>query len=186
MRTFLPSSLATIPSLLVLCSPSAIGRLVIAVIVDAVNRHAFWARSHVGNKLSEAVLPFVAHGNPAPAVVWIPLVALVKAARFHVRPDAVFGRDDAIPTESMRKLAVSDFQLVLCFKATAARSSSALERTGPRRCRFSAIAKASPVRLLRLFKSPSDNGKPSESLACQVLEIWHAGLYTKTVRCVYA
>lgn len=69
--------------------PSAITRFVVAVIVDAIDRVARWALSHVGQKIDERVTPSVAHGNTTCAVVMVTVVAREVAAAFRSIPRVI-------------------------------------------------------------------------------------------------
>lgn len=72
--------------------PSAVARLVSAVIVSAVNRVlARWASTHVRQECLERTEPLVANLDPTSAVVGIRTMLGVRASRFHPGPDDVLG-----------------------------------------------------------------------------------------------
>lgn len=70
--------------------PSAIPRLVMAVVVDAIERVIRRAVAHVGKKCLKVVSPLLGHTNAATAVVIRVFMARVVAAFFRLKPRAVF------------------------------------------------------------------------------------------------
>jgi len=83
---------ARIVRLLARRRPTAIFRFIVAVAVDALNRAAIWAWTHVGKKVLERVQPALAHRDASAAVSVIPGILGVVAAGLHVRPGLVFSR----------------------------------------------------------------------------------------------
>lgn len=77
--------------LLVPCSPSAIFRSVISIIVNTVNR-MFICRTwpHVGNKVVEQE-PSFANGNPSTSVMLKEFYIRISAASLHCTPSKIFG-----------------------------------------------------------------------------------------------
>jgi hypothetical protein len=68
------------------CCPSAVGWLVMPLVVNAVDAVlARWTSAHVGKKVGKLV-PSGTDVNPSPAVVRI----VSRASRAHGRPDAIF------------------------------------------------------------------------------------------------
>ena len=85
--------LAPILHLLTSRRPLAIGGVVIAIVVDAVDgvvRRRL--KPHVGKEVRERMLPSVAHTDSSAAVVSVGVVLLVVAAITHVLPSDVLGR----------------------------------------------------------------------------------------------
>lgn len=78
---------ATIDRLLRACCPKTVTRFVDAVVVDAVDRHSVWHRTHVCKKTIETV-PSLAHGYAASAVIREFSVLGVAASLAH-RPPAI-------------------------------------------------------------------------------------------------
>lgn len=73
------------------CRPSAIGRLVMAVVFDAVDRVSRrGARPHVGVELFEGVEPLRTDGNASASIASIATICECRAACNHVRPDGKF------------------------------------------------------------------------------------------------
>lgn len=73
--------------------PSAIARLVIAAVVDAIKGCAFWTRPHVAQERLKRIQPLTAHGYAASAVV-VPLrVRFVRASLFRRGPAIEFAGD---------------------------------------------------------------------------------------------
>lgn len=91
--------------LLILRRPAAIRWLVIAVIVDTVQR-MLWRRAlaHVGEKILEGIAPTGANRNSARPVILPTGVILVCAALNHSGPSAVF------PSAALAVFAVFDVQ----------------------------------------------------------------------------
>lgn len=77
--------------LLMACSPSAIFRIVISVIINAVKR-VFICRtwSHVGNKIVEQK-PSFANRNPSTSVMTKEFYIRISAASFHCAPSKILG-----------------------------------------------------------------------------------------------
>ncbi len=70
--------------------PSAIGRLIVAVIVDTFNRMVFgWSLAHVCNKVFKT-LPSGANRNPATAVVTKRFIFGVFTSLSHAAPTGIF------------------------------------------------------------------------------------------------
>jgi len=73
--------------------PSAIARLVVAVVVDAVN---FGVRErtlpHIGQELSKRIMPCIANVDAAPSIVLVVFVVLFAAPRPHEAPYAILRR----------------------------------------------------------------------------------------------
>lgn len=87
-----------IAGLLLLCGPTAIGRFVISIVVDAVYRvfrRGFWP--HIFIKFRETFVPPFANLNPATAVNWVFFTRWRVAPVFHMRPTSVFRRS-LLPT----------------------------------------------------------------------------------------
>ena len=77
---------ASVVRLFLLCCPSHVSRLVVAVVVDAVQRVRFSrGNSNIGKKCVKRVTPLVADRNSAFVVIAVDIVA----ARFHAHPTNV-------------------------------------------------------------------------------------------------
>lgn len=70
------------------CSPSAVSRFVVAVVVDAIQRHTARAFAHVRKERCKVSAPPFTHRDATPAVSRIGRIPTVKASGFHVSPDA--------------------------------------------------------------------------------------------------
>ena len=81
---------ATIVHLLLHSRPATIGRFVVAVCIDAVQR-VFWrAWSHVREERGEIVHPPFADRNSSATVVLVFVVARIQTATFHLDPRSIF------------------------------------------------------------------------------------------------
>src|SRR5688572_14655181 len=72
--------------LLLGAGPAAIAKLIVAVHVDAVDRHADRARAHIRKEVLVTGLPALAHGDAPPAVGLPPAVIRVATALPHGKP----------------------------------------------------------------------------------------------------
>lgn len=104
---------ATILRLLSGSGPTAIARLVMAVVVDALNLVTRrWLIAHVCVEQLE-VHPALAHANAASAVVGVRDDVGIQTPRFHGRPRSVFGRVHAAmlkrarPATAARQIALN-------------------------------------------------------------------------------
>ena len=71
--------------------PSAIARLIVPSVVNAVDRViAAWSRPHVRKKCLEAFQPFIAHPNSAPPIVLVCPIGRVVAAALNLHPNVKF------------------------------------------------------------------------------------------------
>lgn len=70
-------------------SPAAVAALVIAIVVDAIERQSGWLAAHIRQKIREC-FPSLAHGNPTAPVVAVSLGMRVRAAFNHCFPAEVF------------------------------------------------------------------------------------------------
>lgn len=73
--------------------PFAIGRLVIAIIVDAIDRMT-WRRSptNIGQKGQEAIAPSGANLNPPSAIIWKVMYFIVVTTVTNINPSSIFWR----------------------------------------------------------------------------------------------
>lgn len=84
--------MAPITVLLSRCGPSAIPRLVVAVIVNALNRQVGWLVAHVGIEIHERLAPALAHRYTACSVILKRMVVGILTATNHAGPRSVFAR----------------------------------------------------------------------------------------------
>lgn len=66
-------------------NPTAIPGLVIAINIDAINRHASWLLSHIAQEILKR-LPTLTHSDPAATVIFVGCHRWCFAALFHTRP----------------------------------------------------------------------------------------------------
>ena len=81
-----------VSSLLFTCSPSAVGRFVISIVVDSFNGVVFgWSRTHILEELRSAdqSKPSVAHAYPPSTVSMIPVGSRVVATLSHIVPSGL-------------------------------------------------------------------------------------------------
>jgi hypothetical protein len=84
--------LSRIAHLLAPCRPSAITRLVISFIVDAVQRVKFgWTHPHIGKEVWKRLVPTSTDSDSPNLVIKIARLTRITASAFHVEPSPVFG-----------------------------------------------------------------------------------------------
>ena len=82
------------------CSPSAIARLVVPIVVDSIDGEPSGLFAHVGEKVFERIPPAVTDLDPAPAVVLPAFSLVVSTPGDHVTPDVV-GRRPGIAVRDL-------------------------------------------------------------------------------------
>jgi hypothetical protein len=122
--------------------PATILRLVIAVVVDTVDR-MFSGRTtaHVGQECSER-LPTVANADAASAVVLEPNVVRIAAPSLHALPDFVFGR--RLPVRTFAVTRVRAATTVISASASATQDATSAKLSTDCSTRPAAIASAKP------------------------------------------
>jgi hypothetical protein len=154
---------ARVQLLLALCGPAAVGRLVVAVVVDAVNRMA-WRRlaAHVCQKVLVRLAPSVADSDPPASVSVKPVIMRVGAAHYHRAPRPKFSGDSTDSCVAMRRHPLA--QLVLVEAPTA--HGVAIAKAGAvNHALSSTIASAQPIRSTMKALGPRKNCIASESLS---------------------
>jgi len=71
------------------CSPSAVTRFVIAVVVNTVKRGVFRSLPHISDEVFKRLSPSLADSNSASAIVGVSSGATAQAAANHSVPDSV-------------------------------------------------------------------------------------------------
>lgn len=118
------SRLRRVPILFGIGRPFAILRRVMTIVVDAFNRPTFWARTHIGDKVSE-IIPSFTGRDAAAAISRIVRILRTIATSTHGCPTPVFLRGRV-----MRRSAVRSHFLWICVSMIRL-TSSAMEM--PRR-----------------------------------------------------
>jgi hypothetical protein len=150
--------------------PAAVLWTVWAVIVDAVKRVVLWCCTHVAKERLEAVKPFVAHPDPASAVVVVVRMALVAAALLHAVPDGALASGFPASGLSVRGGACDDS---LSHQAAAAFGVAVTKRHPRNRLGGSTVALAQPERARGAVwgfrcSAAVDNGQAAEAFTGQV------------------
>lgn len=137
-----------IGSLLLCCSPSAVGRLVVPVIINTIYGRALRPRSHVGKEVLERAtldrVPSVTHRNSPSAISRPTIMRRVMAALQHASPRAI----DGGPRKPMfyGRSRVSDCELS-SFPAAATRPRGAvLETLGQHRSFIATVTETEPCK----------------------------------------
>src|SRR5581483_4016810 len=163
--------------------PAAVARLVVAVVVDALNRHAFgafWTRTHVVRKIFKTGIPSLTNLDAAAAVVSVAPVLRVAASGPHLSPNVV---DRRSISSMLPRTVANQFRHVASAGLRCAAPQTGRLRYG----RVSAIAYAAPSRLAgaaaRSAASTSyalDNQKPAKFLAGNI-ETKRAATHARTL-----
>lgn len=131
--------------LLVRICPTAILRLVVAFVVDAIERMPERAWSHIAQERIKVVAPFRAHGDSAPAVVVVARLLGVIAPSFGSTPRAVLPRAlDALTTISRLPVFQLAFGAALDMEAPATAREAASQARTDHRFYLSARAPTAP------------------------------------------
>ena len=81
---------ASISRLLKIGDPTTVSRLVVAVVVDTINRVFFgWTRPHVGIECLKAVEPSITNLDTSRSIDWKFVIGLVSASSLHSGPDII-------------------------------------------------------------------------------------------------
>lgn len=181
------TSVAAIPTLFGIGGPSTVGRLVVAVIVDAIQRAPGWARPHVSQERLKTIDPFIADADASSSPSRVVIVRRIQTAGFHGRPARVLARALAVYRRSMRQ-AESTFVHGRC--TTTPKASTALgvaRRESPRRdsARRSAVTAAQPE-IRAAARCPLNGDERMESVAAvnrafhlAILPLWAASTTRK-------
>lgn len=157
--------LATIRSLLSLCSPANISRLVISVVVDAVNgMGGRWPAPHICEEILESV-PSPADLNAPRSVIRIVPDVRIIAAASHGHPDSVF-------RSNLSNFLGSVTQVCKAFtlQASTALAFSSAQIICMRKRPLAAFASAIPTRLVILvIRTTPQCPKSPEPLASQIV-----------------
>jgi len=147
-------SILSITHLLFSRSPSTVRFTIIPVVINTFNCMFRRAMSHVIQKCFETIEPFLTHSNSPSAVIFVPIVARVKASRFHTKPCAVFMSRAA----SCMPVCRSPFNPEL-YTETAATMSVSRFQTCPADNSFaSAFTTTQPLRAItRIIRNPIKN-----------------------------
>lgn len=135
---------ATVKSLLAWGSPSAVTRLIIAIVVrEAVNAQSGRAVSHIATEVLKGIEPAGANGNSSTTVIAESGIPGISATRSHVTPDMECSRTSVrrLPVDSV---GFNSFRKHLSLFAPAACGCSPFKRATIDSLHSSAIAAAHP------------------------------------------
>lgn len=133
---------SSIARLRVYIRPSAICRLVIAVIIDAVKRCVGRALAHVRKKILK-LPPALAHVNPTSAIISKTRMFRVGASLIHIDPNCILTRNCPLSRMPVRG---EGFRNAVSLEASAAKSGSKAQFLGVDHFFGSACTTASPIR----------------------------------------
>lgn len=136
---------STVSLLFALRCPAHIPRLVVAVVVEAINRVFFRRRrTDVVQKGNKRSLPFIANANPLRAVITVAWTTLTRTPISHRNPTAIFTRT-IVRTPVCAYASAREFAL----QATTRLRIAITQRTTSECFRDSAIAFAQPAIITR-------------------------------------
>lgn len=162
--------LAPIIGLFFSSRPSAVSRLIVARIINTINRQSSRARSHIAQKCFKRIGPLFAHSNSAPAVAVPFWNVRVVAPAFHCRPYAIFRRHCSPFSKSMSRRPCS---AQLTIQTSAALSQSSAQSVHSQDCRVPTITSASPKGMATVPFNKKTNSQLTESLAGNILRLFH-------------
>jgi predicted TIM-barrel fold metal-dependent hydrolase len=153
--------------------PSAIAQLVVAVVVDAVEQHAWWWFAHVFKERLESIAPAVTDRD-APTAVFAELrVFRIGAALLHRGPTLVGG--SAAPP-----MRASEGAKLFAVEAFATEDVPAEEGVAANDLLRPAIAQAVPHGApVPVHVGKADNRQSSETLTSDISECGHGGFSVK-------
>lgn len=153
------------------CRPSDITRLVMAVVVYAIQRvFRGWAVANVGQKVHERSAPSLADANPSCAVVFKHAVIRIFATLFHRRPTSIFGCFSSIRLAGGMAVNGRTFDDEFCAQAAARLARPVQQPTSHDVCFTPAVAATAPLAVSAIRRSR----QASESTADQVQSWWSA------------
>lgn len=160
----------TIRPLLDLCRPPTVARLVVAVVVDAVDRCSRGALAHVGEEVLEALAPPLAHLDPAATVVPpSSMRAVSMAPREHRHPAPIRRRRFALGGVPMPRPPLTRLRRALPSQTAATLRVAATKTASANDSLSATVAATSPSRLA-IHHAPSafDNSQPAEALPGEI------------------
>ena len=159
----------SIVDLLLPCSPAAVARLVVAVVIDAIKSQTFWSRTHVGAPVFKRAKPAVTDSNSPPAVVSPALIVRVGTALNHACPDSIFRR--CLTLDRLAMLGISQHHFETRFfslKAATTLSIASPQSITANGHKLTAVADAQPENVITILPILCEDDEPSETLANQV------------------
>lgn len=172
--------------LLYTSSPTAISGLIVARVVDSINRHLWRRLTHVFQEGFKAIAPALAHFDAAAAVIGEVFAFRVVNASFDAAPNHI-----NIRLRSLERMSVFAFagmavlRLISClgFAATAANRMTIFQMGDVNDGHGSAIALAKPSRssAFRHLKK-TQNGQSTKTLTGYILECRHSDLSRRLLR----
>jgi hypothetical protein len=143
--------------LLRICDPFAIGGFVTSIIVDAIERQARWAITHVGKEVFKCE-PTLANTNSSSAVIKKIRVLRIAASLKHRFP-AVISRCAGLSMLGKRATLASAANRIFASEADA--SNDAL---------VSAVANDKPASRFPFYMGESDDRQSSKALSCNIFD----------------
>lgn len=168
LQIHLPSSRSLIHRLLMRRGPSTVAGIVIAVVVDAINRMRRGRfRSHIGVEQREGIAPAFTDSNTAPTVALERGVASIRASVLHGVPRSVLTASPALPVLGQES----------ALAATTRGNCHAGQMTGADDVTAAAITQADPVGVASRWREFLYSSQFAEALADKI-QASHFANYT--------
>ena len=149
-------------------SPPNVTGLVVAVVVDSINRQfRRWSASYVGKECLKVITPFIANRDTPSAVIFVSGIFGIEAAVFYRVPNSIFSGFSKLFTLTVNKFV---FSTPISTIATAAFRKT-IAKICPRNLPFSAaIATTEPIgsTAFSSFSRDSQNRPATKSLVAQI------------------
>lgn len=143
--------------------PSAVGRLVVAVIITTINGLSGRLHSHVGEEVLEGFSPAFTDRDPTPPIVGEAAVAGIVAASLHSLPSGIGGCG-----EHPVAFVATPSHLLFAMPAPAAFHAPTAKAQSPIQSFLSAVANTLPTRLPVGVSMERHNGESPKFLACNI------------------
>ncbi len=89
-----PSNISLISHLIYSKCPADVARLIVAVVVDSIDRVCYrWSWPHIAEKTLKRLAPLWTHTYTSPAVICERFIVLIQTAIQHVSPCSIFNRE---------------------------------------------------------------------------------------------
>lgn len=153
--------------------PTAIGRLIIAVVVNTVNGVPLWARSHIGKERLERRAPSLTHADPTAAITMKPVMGWVVTASLHRQPRDICAAWSASRLLSVYRSRFMSVPIIAFYEESPSETAATacIARPQRRPCddtRRSALTIAKPEKITTLLPCERFYEQLAERLADQV------------------
>lgn len=157
------------------CRPATVSRLVIPVVVDAIQGFIRRTRTHIGEELGEVFFPFWADNNTPTAVIGPCIPGRIRTASSHLNPSPKLTTVPCFPGLAMLRISSNDSCRNSLDKQTTTAFSTATPKAGrSNRPKCSTIAFTEPDAIAADMPVRRKSRESSEPLAGKIKGRWHA------------